>query len=213
MKTYQKITAFFLISAFGIFAFSCREPQAQNVNTTIAANSADAANIANINAAPPERIIEVQPSYAQTPTETYKELYAAVKAKDPERIKSYMTQQTLAFAASQAALQKKTLESIVENGFTATTFSDTLPEIRDERIKNNMGALEVRNAKENKWEDLPFMFEDGGWKLAIGEVFSGKYESPGKGQYQKEQEASNIGPGMIPVPDANNAPKMPNANK
>lgn len=40
-------------------------------------------------------------------------------------------------------------------------------------------------------EDLPFVRESDGWKLAIGELFSGTYKSPGKGKSVIDQEAIN----------------------
>lgn len=205
MKTHQKLIALFLVSAFGIFAFSCRTPQAQNTNAV----STESAN-ANTEI-PPEKIIEVEPSYAQTPTDAYTGLYEAVKAKDTEKIKSFMTQETLAFAQGQAQMTKQSMAEMVKNGFLATTMAEKLPEIRDQRIKDDMGAVEVYNEKEKKWEDTFFMFENGGWKLAVGEAFSGKYKSPGKGKAQIELDASNktLGPGSIPQTDSNAQPKMP----
>ena len=126
-----------------------------------------------------------------SPTEAYKRLYAAVKSKNLEAIKSEMTKQTNAFVQSVSGMQNKPIEKVYENGLTATTFSETLPEIRDERINGEMGAVEVYNSKETKWEDLPFMLEDGKWKLAIGEMWKGTYKSPGKGRDQKEKDAAN----------------------
>jgi hypothetical protein len=120
------------------------------------------------------------------------------------------------------------VEKMYENGFTATTFSETLPELRDERIKENMGALEVWNAKDNKWEDLPFINEDGGWKLAVGDLFADTYKSPGRGLDSLEKEAANnVTQGVTPsgnTKPAYNAPipvkkgppldaNMVNANK
>lgn len=202
MKIYQKLIALLLVSAFGIFALSC----IQNADT----NSGNG-ETANANTEiPPEKIIEVDPSYAQTPTDAYNGIYEAVKAKDTEKIKSFMTQQTLAFAMAQAGMSKQTPEEMFKNGFLATTMADKLPEIRDQRIKDDMGAIEVYNEKEEKWEDTFFIFENGGWKLAVGDVFSGKYKSPGKGKAQIELEASNkfLGPGSAP-PVSGNAPKTP----
>lgn len=195
MKTYQKIITLILISAFGLFAFSCSNEQAGNTNST--------ASTINTNSATPaeQPRIEVEPSYAQSPTEGYKGLYEAVKAKDNEKIKSYLTQKTLAFGQAMAAQRKITPEEMFANGFTATNFAEKLPEIRDERVKDNMGAVEVYNEKEKKWEDLPFIFEDGGWKLAVGDVFADTYKSPGKGRAQKESEASNTG--KMPPPAGN----------
>jgi hypothetical protein len=127
-----------------------------------------------------------------SPTEAYKQLYAAVKSKNTERIKALMTKNTQQFAQMVAAKQNQPIEKVYENGFTATTFADSLPEIRDERIKEPYGAVEVWNEKDKRWEDLGFVYEDGAWKLAIGEMFGGTFQSPGKGRAIKEQEAANL---------------------
>ncbi len=127
---------------------------------------------------------------AQTPTEAYKSLYAAVKSKNASTVKQYVSVNTQGLADFMAAQQKQPVEKIYENGFTATTFSPALPEMRDERVKDNFGALEVFNAKDNRWEDLPFILEDGGWKLAVGDVFKNTYKSPGEGQAEFERRSS-----------------------
>lgn len=126
-----------------------------------------------------------------TPTEAYKRLFAAVKKKDVEAIKNEFSAKTKEFAKAVATRQNVPLEKVFSNGFTSSTFSDQLPEIRDERIKDDMGAIEVWNSGENRWEDLPFIRESDGWKLAIGELFSGTYKSPGKGKSVIDQEAIN----------------------
>jgi len=147
-----------------------------------------------------------------TPTEAYKRLFAAVKKKDVEAIKNEFSAKTKEFAKAVAARQNVPLEKVFSNGFTSSTFSDQLPEIRDERIKDDMGAIEVWNSGENRWEDLPFIRESDGWKLAIGELFSGTYKSPGKGKSVIDQEAINamsgnksVQNGQIPA-NLNNPP-------
>src|SRR4029079_8568373 len=127
----------------------------------------------------------------ETPTDAYKKLYTAVKAKDTEAIKAVMTKGSMDFAKTNAARTNQTLEQILANGFTATTFSPSLPQIRDERIDGDMGAVEVYSSKDSRWEDLPFIREDGTWKFAIGDMWYGKFKSPGKGLVQKEAEAAN----------------------
>jgi hypothetical protein len=126
-----------------------------------------------------------------SPTEAYKQLYAAVKAKDVEKIKAVMSKSSQAFAQMVAARQNSPIDKVFENGFTATTFAESLPEIRDERVKGEYGAVEVWNEKDKRWEDLGFVYEDGAWKLAVGEIFGGKFQSPGTGRATKEQEAAN----------------------
>jgi hypothetical protein len=139
-------------------------------------------------------------SGADSPTGAYQKLYAAVKKKDINAIKSVLSKKTLEFAKMASAQQNKSVEKVLENGFTATTFSESLPEIRDERIQDDMGAIEVYNTKEKTWEDLPFIREDGAWKLAVGDIFADTWKSPGKGRYQKEREAANVaGNTMVPL--------------
>lgn len=123
--------------------------------------------------------------------EAYKNLYEAVKSQNIEKIKGNMSKSTVSFAEFASKQNKKPIEEVFKNGFTATTFAETLPEIRDERIKDNYGAVEVWNTTDKKWEDLPFILEDGAWKLAVGEAFRGNFKSPGKGLAAKEQEAAN----------------------
>ena len=167
----RKITNFSLVLVFALFGLACQS-----------------------------QTFTQQVSGAQTPTEAYKMLYAAVKAKDTEKIKQMMTKDTNGVAELMAARYKQPIEKSYENGLTATTLADTLPEIRDERIKDNFGAVEVYNQKEKRWEDLPFIKDETGWKLAIGDLINGKFKSPGKGRAQIEQEAANpTGNNMIPM--------------
>lgn len=126
-----------------------------------------------------------------SPSATYARLFAAVKAKNTEAIKREMSEESHKFAESVAKQQKKSVEEVYKNGFTATTFSESLPQKRDERVKNNFGALEVMNLQTKQWEDLPFILEATGWKLAIGDMFKGTYEKPEIGQAVRE--AQNIG--------------------
>jgi hypothetical protein len=76
-----------------------------------------------------------------------------------------------------------------------------------------MGAVEVWNSKDKLWEDLPFMYEGGAWKLAVGDVFAGTYESPGKGRDQREKEAANTAGNSqmqeVPGPNMNAIPVAP----
>ncbi|HEV7700648.1 MAG TPA: hypothetical protein VGO43_10510 [Pyrinomonadaceae bacterium] len=146
---------------------------------------------------------------SDTPTEAYKRLYAAVKTKDIEAIKQQLTVKTVDLGKLSMQRYGKTEQQAYENGFTASTFADSLPSIRDERIKDNYGAIEVWNSKDSKWEDLPFMIEEGKWKLALGEAFGGSFKSPGKARDLIEKEAANAMQGnAVPM----QGPPMLNAN-
>ncbi len=154
---------------------------------------------------------------SDTPTEAYKRLYTSVKAKDTEKIKAEMSKKSQEFAESLAARQKKPVGEVYANGFTATTFASNLPEIRDERVAGCWAAVEVRNDKDDRWEDLPYVNEDNVWKLAVGEMFGGAYKSPGKSQDEREREAANVARGNIPlapnpIGNVNNSPTGTNSN-
>ncbi len=154
-------------------------------------------------------------SSGDSPTEAYKRLFAAVKGKDTESIKKEMTAKSLEFAKMASAKNNTPIEKVFENGFTATTFSPTLPEIRDQRIVDDQGAVEVWNSKESKWEDLPFIKEDGVWKFAVGDLFSGsfKFEVVGRGRSFREAEAANAaGKGPVQAPGSANATAGTNMN-
>lgn len=171
----------------------------------------EAPNTANANStiAQPATVKTIKP---ESPTEAYKMLYEAVKAKDIEKTKQLVTKSTEGLAQFMAAQQKQPVEKSYENGFTSTTLSPSLPQIRDERIKDNFGAIEVYNDKDKRWEDLPFMFEDGGWRLAVGDIFQDTYKSPGKGKAQIEMEASNKTIPIVPE-NGNKTAETPSANK
>ena len=126
-----------------------------------------------------------------TPTDAYKRLFAAVKSKNTEAIKAEFSKGSVAQAESEAARAKVPIAKVYENGFTATTYAESLPEIRDQRVNGIMGAIEVWNNKDDRWEDLPFIREQSGWKLAVGEAFSGAWKRPGIGQSMREMNAAN----------------------
>lgn len=190
MKTKQIIIALCLIAAFGLIVFLWQKSNNKKEQTPPSTNKSSSEATVKSNE-PPIQVGDVSVGNAQTPTDAYRMLYAAVKAKNTDAVKRMMSQKTLSFAQSVSAQQNSDLQKVFENGFTATTFAPNLPQMRDERIRNDMGALEVWSEKDKKWEDLPFVKEADGWKLAIGDIFAGSYNSPGKGQAQIESEATN----------------------
>jgi len=140
-----------------------------------------------------------------TPTAAYKRLYSAVKSKNTDAIKAEMTTNTLQFAEGVSAKNNTPINKVFENGFTGSTFSPAMPDMRDERVNCNMGSLEVWNPQAQVWDDLPFVIENGQWRLAIGDLFKGTFKSPGKGLAIREAEAANAARGntMPPVASGN----------
>lgn len=185
MRYKNKIISVFLLLNFALFGLSCQTQQAEPGNS-----------------AKPAQTVK-----AQSPTEAYKMLFAACKAKDAATIRQLMSKASLGLAEFSASQQKKSVDQILENGLVAPTISPVLTEIRDERVKDSYGAIEVFNSTDNRWEDLPFVLEDGTWKLAVGDLFQDTFKSPGKSKGQLEKDASNT---AMPMP-SNTVTKLPDA--
>lgn len=135
--------------------------------------------------------VEIASGNPKTPTETYKKLFEAVKNKNKSAIRSMMSKDSMGLANMQAGKSKKDVDEVLSNAFTSTVFTDKLPPIRDERVKGKFGAIEVYDYSKSEWQDLPFVIEDGAWKLAVGNLFAGTYERPGKGRATIERENAN----------------------
>ena len=191
MKYKNKIISVSLLLICVLASVSCDKKGAEAVN-------------ASPTPAPPPAV------KAQTPTEAFKLLYEAVKSKDTERIRQMMSKSTQGFAVGYAQQTKQTMPEVYKNGLTATTLAESMPETRDERVKENFGAVEVYNSKDNRWENLPFVLEDGGWKLAVGDVFQDTYKSPGLSIGEMEAKKANPSDKFpTKVADANTINKMP----
>lgn len=139
-----------------------------------------------------------------TPTEAYKRLFNAVKSKNTEAIKKEMSSTTQQFATAMAQMQKKTEEDMYKNGLLESTMSPNLPQMRDQRIAGDYAALEVQNPDGN-WQDVPFVKENGVWKIAVGDLFQGSYKSPGT-----PASRANSNPAMTDLPLESNTNPIAN---
>lgn len=135
----------------------------------------------------------------QTPTEAYRLLHRAVQAKDPAAIRSVLSEGTLRFAEARASQTGESVDHVIRNGFSAPAMDPGTPQIRDEQVLGTAASIEVYNPKTRAWEMMPFVLENGGWKLAVGDAFANTWKPPGKTQTQREIEAANTaGPQMVP---------------
>lgn len=141
-----------------------------------------------------------------TPTLAYKSLYEAVKKKDSEAIKKNISKGTLDMMKAYAEMQKKTLDQVVENGLTETTFAPNLPATRNEKITGDVAILEVKNEKTGGWDALPFAKEDGQWKLAIDTYFRGTMSPNGP---TNPEHPGELPPGAQPGTPQGTAPTAP----
>lgn len=140
------------------------------------------------------------PVTGDTPTAAYKRVFEAVKKKDTAAIKKEMSSTTQAFALSLVEMRKQSEEEIYKNGFFESMMNDSFPQLRDERVKDNYAAIEAITPK-GTWEDVPFVKENGAWKIAVGDVFQNTYQSPGKPA--SAANANTQIPQVVPAPNTN----------
>jgi ketosteroid isomerase-like protein len=107
---------------------------------------------------------------ADSPTKAVQDFVAAYKAKDIAGLKKRFSKGFLEQMEKGAKSQNKDLDAslkeFVEIG--DLPFEDGVPETRNEKIDGDTATLEV-NA-EGKWEETPFIKEDGVWKIAFDKM-------------------------------------------
>lgn len=106
-----------------------------------------------------------------TPTAVFKSLYAALQKKDVENIKSRLSTGTLKKLQELSEKQEQSLDDTLRENLTDPDYnSPTVPEIRNEKINGETATIEVKTPTTGKWTELPFVKEDGRWKLAYDKV-------------------------------------------
>lgn len=98
-----------------------------------------------------------------TPVETFKTYVKAIKAKDTATMKVLLSKATLAMHEKEAKSQNVSIDEIVKR---ETLFSETQKsvEFKDEKIEGDKATLKVKNSY-GSWETVPFVREDGSWKI------------------------------------------------
>ena len=113
-----------------------------------------------------------------TPTATFKAFYDASKKKDVAGMKKTLSKGTLDMFDKLAKEQNKTTDDMLKE-VDKDDKSDKMPETRNEKINGDTATLEVKNEKTNKWEPLPFVKENGEWKIALDKFLEDMMKSLG----------------------------------
>jgi hypothetical protein len=100
-----------------------------------------------------------------SPTETMKALNDAAKKKDAEAIKKLISQGTLDLLEQSAKQQNTSVDELLKRDEGAP-FQE-LPETRNEKIAGDTATIEIKNNAINDWETMPFIKENGVWKIAL----------------------------------------------
>lgn len=98
-----------------------------------------------------------------TPLETLKAYTTAIKKKDTTTMKLLLSNASIKMAEQEAKAQNVTLDEIVkrEDLFRETQKS---VEFRNEKIDGERATIEMKDSF-NSWSTVPFVREDGIWKI------------------------------------------------
>ena len=102
-------------------------------------------------------------SKPSTPLETFKTYVKAIKAKDTTTMKVLLSTATIKMHEQEAKAQGVTVDEIVKR---ETLFSESQKsvEYKDEKIEGDKATLQVKTSY-GSWETVPFVREDGVWKI------------------------------------------------
>jgi hypothetical protein len=116
-------------------------------------------------------------SGGSSPTATAKAFYDAAKAKDVPGMKNALSKKSLEMMEAFAKMGGKTLdESLKEpNSKQPPTF-----EARNEKITGDTATLELKD-DQGKWQTMPFVKEDGQWKIALDQLLEKAFQDAGPG--------------------------------
>ncbi|HEY0321611.1 MAG TPA: hypothetical protein VGC66_11680 [Pyrinomonadaceae bacterium] len=113
--------------------------------------------------------------FGSSPTATLKAYFEAMQKKDAAGLKKTLSKGTLEMFEQFAKAQSppKTLDEALQTGLSSTTSTDSnkMPETRNEKIDGDKATLEVKNDKTGQWETVPFVKEEGSWKIAFDQMF------------------------------------------
>jgi hypothetical protein len=98
-----------------------------------------------------------------TPVETFKTYTKAVKQKDYTTMKLLLSEATVKMHEHEAKAQGVTVDDIIKRE-TLLGENQRTVEYRDEKIDGEKATLKFKN-EFGSWEILPFVREDGVWKI------------------------------------------------
>ena len=103
-----------------------------------------------------------------SPTATFKAFYEASKKKDVAAMKKSLSKGSLDMFDKLAKAQNKTTDDMLKDiDKDDKDKAEKMPETRNEKITGDSATLEVKNDKTDKWDTLPFVKENGEWKIAF----------------------------------------------
>ena len=98
-----------------------------------------------------------------TPVETFKTYIKAIRQKDTKAMKVLLSNATLKMHEQQAKAQGVTVDEIIKRE-SLIGESQKAVDYKDEKIDGDKATLQFKNSF-GTWETMPFIREDGVWKI------------------------------------------------
>lgn len=102
-------------------------------------------------------------SEPKTPIDTFKTYTKAIKAKDVATMRLLLSAETMKMNELEAQARGVSVDEIVKNDTLFSEDQKTV-KLRNEKIEGDKATLEVQNTF-GTWETVPFIKEDGVWKI------------------------------------------------
>jgi len=100
----------------------------------------------------------------ETPTDVLRKFVEATQKKDVETLKQTLSSGTLQMIQASAQKENISLDEALKRD--DGTLRD-MPETRSEIIEGDTASLEVKNGATADWDKIPFVREEGKWKIAL----------------------------------------------
>ena len=101
-----------------------------------------------------------------SPKETIATFVAAIQKKDGKTIKNCLSKASLTKLEETAKETKKPIDELLIEMFEDEEMNK-VPEMKNEKIDGDKATLDIKDAEMDKWDTVPFVKEDGAWKIAF----------------------------------------------
>lgn len=99
-----------------------------------------------------------------TPLDTLKAYTQAIKKKDTATMKSLLSKGSLKMASDEAKAQNISSDEVLQRETLFSSDQKTL-EFRNEKVEGDSATIEVKDSF-GSFDKVPFIKEDGNWKIA-----------------------------------------------
>lgn len=103
-----------------------------------------------------------------SPSDVLKIFIEAKKRRDVEAVKKTISADSIKLYEDLAKQQNTSVEALLTDN-TGGVLQD-VPPMRNEKIKGNQATVEAQVPQTGVWQEIPFVKEEDGWKIAMDQV-------------------------------------------